>query len=109
MHNSVGCDTLDEVKNGDTWLSEQVPMILASSAYQQGGVLFITWDEADDDDQPIGMIVLSPLAKGDGYTNSIHYTHSSTLRTVQEIFNITPFLGDAANATDLSDLFTKFP
>lgn len=109
MHNSVGCDTLDAVKNGDTWLSEQVPMILASSAYQQGGAIFITWDESEDDDQPIGMIVLSPMAKGGGYTNSIHYTHSSTLRTIQEIFNITPLLGDAANATDLSDLFTKFP
>jgi hypothetical protein len=109
MHNSVGCDTLDEVKNGDTWLSEQVPMIMSSSAYQDGGVLFITWDESEDGDNPIGMIVLSPFAKGSGYTNSIPYTHSSTLRTIQEIFNITPLLGDAAQATDLSDLFRVFP
>jgi hypothetical protein len=109
MHDSVGCPTLDQVKNGDTWLSEQVPMILASEAYQQGGVLLITWDESDDNDQPIGMIVLSPLAKGGGYTNNILYTHSSTLRTIQEIFNVKPYLGDAANATDLSDLFRVFP
>jgi hypothetical protein len=109
MHDAIGCPTLDQVKNGDTWLSEQVPLILASSAYQNGGVLLITWDESDDDDQPIGMIVLSPLAKGGGYSNSIYYTHSSTLRTIQEIFNVTPFLGDAANATDLSDLFRIFP
>jgi hypothetical protein len=109
MHNSVGCDTLDAVRNGDTWLSEQVPMILASSTYQNGGVLFITWDESEDGDHPIGMIVLSPYAKGGGYSNSIPYTHSSTLRTVQEIFNITPLLGDAAQATDLSDLFSVFP
>jgi hypothetical protein len=27
---------------------------------------------------------------------------------MQEIFGVTPLLGDAANATDLSDLFTKF-
>jgi hypothetical protein len=51
------------------------------------------------------MIVLSSLAKGGGYQNSILYSHSSTLRTFQEIFNVGPFLGDAANATDLSDLF----
>jgi hypothetical protein len=51
------------------------------------------------------MIVLSPLAKGGGYSNSIHYTHSSTLSMIQEIFNVGPLLGDAANATDLSDLF----
>jgi hypothetical protein len=31
------------------------------------------------------------------------------LRTFQEIFNVTPLLGDAANETDLSDLFSVFP
>jgi hypothetical protein len=57
---------------------------------------------------PIGLIVLSKSAKV-GYSNSIHYTHSSTLRTLQEMFGVSPFLGDAANATDLSDLFTHLP
>jgi len=32
-----------------------------------------------------------------------------TLRTVEEIFGVTPMLRDAANATDLSDLFVRFP
>jgi hypothetical protein len=50
------------------------------------------------------MVVVSPLAKAN-YSNSIYYTHSSTLRTMQEIFGVRPFLRDAANATDLSDLF----
>ena len=54
-------------------------------------------------------IVLSPRAKGGGYANTIHYTHSSTLRTIEEIFGLTPMLGDAVNATDLSDLFVSFP
>ncbi len=109
MHNSTGCQTTDSVKNGDKWLSEQIPMIMASKAYQQGGVIFITWDESQNGDHPIGMIVLSPFAKGGGYSNKIYYTHSSTLRTVEEIFNLTKFLGDASKATDLSDLFKKFP
>ncbi len=107
MHNPTGCATSDEVKNGDTWLSTEVPKILASPAYQNNGVLFITWDESEGGDFPIGMIVLSPLAKP-GYSNTIAYDHSSTLRTVQEIFGVGPLLGDAANATDLSDLFTSF-
>jgi hypothetical protein len=109
MHNSNGCQTSNEISNGDTWLSQQVPMIMASNAYKQGGVIFITWDESENGDNPIGMIVLSPYAKGGGYSNAIHYSHSSTLRTVEEIFNIQPLLGDAANATDLSDLFKQFP
>ena len=52
---------------------------------------------------------ISPKAKGRGYTNTIAYTHSSTLRTLQEIFGVTPLLGGAAGATDLRDLFTSFP
>ena len=109
MHASSDCATPDSIKNGDTWLSHEVPKILDSQAYKDGGVLFIMWDEASKGDGPIGLIVLSPDAKGGGYTNKIHYTHSSLLRTIQEILNVTPFLGDAANATDLRDLFRVFP
>ena len=91
------------------WLSAEVPKVLASQAYANNGALLITWDEAENGDGPIGMIVLSPKAKGGGYQNSIHYTHSSALRSLQEIFGVTPLLGDAASATDLSDLFVSFP
>src|SRR5438105_3029196 len=93
----------------DGWLAQNLPMILISQAYKNGGVVFITWDEGEDGDGPIGMIVLSPDAKGSGYSNTIHYTHSSTLRTLEEIFGVSPLLGDAAHATDLSDLFKTFP
>ncbi|HWX20894.1 MAG TPA: alkaline phosphatase family protein [Candidatus Binatia bacterium] len=100
--------TYNAIAQGDTWLASEVPKILDSAAYQNGGVLFITWDEGLGSDGPIGMIVLSPLARGGGYFNNVYYTHSSTLRTVQEIFGVTPMLGDAANATDLSDLFPQY-
>jgi hypothetical protein len=109
MHDSTGCATTDSVANGDHWLSTEVPKILNSAAYKNGGALFITWDESEGGDFPIGMIVLSPNGKGGGYSNSISYTHSSLLRSLQEIFGVTPLLGDAANATDLSDLFATFP
>lgn len=109
MHDSSGCQSSDSVANGDGWLSTEIPKILGSQAYLKGGALLITWDESEGGDFPVGMIVLSPLGKGNGYSNSISYTHSSTLRTVQEIMGVTPFLGDAANATDLSDLFQQFP
>ena len=108
MHNASGCATSDSVKNGDNWLAQNVPAILNSAAYRNGGALFITWDESEQGDHPIGMIVMSPKAKA-GYSNNIAYSHSSTLRTFEEIFGVRPMLGDAANATDLSDLFTSFP
>jgi len=71
--------------------------------------VFITWDEGEGSDGPIGMIGLSPYARGKGYSNAIPYTHSSTLRTLEEIYGVSPLLGAAQNATDLSDLFATFP
>lgn len=91
------------IKTGDTWLSTEVPKIIASAAYQHAA-LFITFDESENGDGPIGMIAVSPFARP-GYSNNIAYTHSSTLRTIQEILGVTPLLGDAAHATSLSDLF----
>lgn len=108
MHDLLFCDSLDRIANGDAWLAQALPPILASEAYQEGGIIFITWDEGVGRDVPIGLIALSPDARP-GYANSIPYTHSSLLRTLQVIFGVRPYLGDAANAADLSDLFTTFP
>jgi phospholipase C len=98
---------------GDNWLKRILPPILDSAAYRDHGAVFITWDEGNEssdpalsDDGPIGLMLLSPLGKGGGYQNEIFYTHSSTLRTLQTIFGVRPFLADAANATDLADLFS---
>lgn len=105
MH-SVACSGCSSRVAGDYWLSHEVPKILSSQAFSNNGALFITWDEgAGTSDGPLGMIVLSPLAKGHGYYNSLHYTHSSTLRTMQNIFDVRPYLGGALKAIDLSDLF----
>ena len=96
----------NSVRQTDDWLASEVPKILNSAAYSNNGALFIIWDESEGgSDQPIGMILLSPLARGVGYGNNIYYTHSSWLRTMQEMFGVSPWLGDAANAADLSDLF----
>jgi hypothetical protein len=98
------------VAAGDEWLQTNLPPILASTAYKNGGVVFVTWDEGEDFDGPIGMIVLSPKAKV-GYSSSIHYDHGSLLKTVQEIFGVGPLLRHAGDPTtrDLSDLFEDSP
>jgi hypothetical protein len=111
------CDKTEPSDNtfrSDTWLKRNVPLITESAEYKAGGALFIIWDEAEDSgaysDGPIGMFLLSPFAKGGGkkpYSNTIYYDHSSTLKTVEEIFGVTPLLGAAGDAAtrDLSDLF----
>jgi phospholipase C len=98
----------NQIQQGDTWLSQNVPMIL-NYVFQHAGALFVTWDEAASDDGPIGMIVLSPFAKGNSYENFTYYDHGSTLRTFEEIFGVSPPLGDAESQMDLSDLFSVFP
>jgi len=109
MHDSAGCATPDQVANGDAWLSREVPKILASKAYQEGGVLFVTWDESEGaEGEPIGLIALSKAAKP-GYANNIRYSHSSLVRTVQDIFAIRPYMRDANNAIALDDLFSSYP
>jgi phospholipase C len=103
MHDS--CAPLSNmIKQGDNWLSTEIPKIMNSRAYTNNGVIFIVWDEGSGT-STIGLICLSPLAKGNGYASNVYYTHSSLLRTVQEVFNVTPLLRGAANASDLSDLF----
>ena len=109
-----GTEPADNTLRSDTWLKQNVPLILESDEYKDGGAIFIIWDEAEDDgafsDGPVGMFILSPFAKGGGkkpFSNSIHYDHSSTLKTLQEIFGVKPLLGAAANPAtkDLSDFF----
>jgi hypothetical protein len=53
---------------------------------------------------------VKPAAQSGTVANTIEYSHSSFLRTLQEIFGVEPsrgfpWLGGALNATDLSDLF----
>jgi hypothetical protein len=103
-------ESSDNTRRTDDWLSIEVPKILNSAAYRADGALFILWDEAEDggnfSDGPIGMFVLSPFARTN-YQNSIHYDHNSMVKTIQEIFGVTPLLGGAANSgtNDLSDFF----
>jgi len=100
--------TGNAITQGDTWLSTEVPKIMASNAYKDGGAIFITWDESEGGENPIGMILLSPLAKGNGYTSTKKYYHSAMVATVQEVFlpSSVPLLNDAVNFPGgLSDLF----
>jgi len=108
-----------KILQGDDFLRQVIPVIMASHAYTENGAIIIWWDESEKDgvagDNPddfhhtIGEIVISKHAhknvNGLPYASPVNFTHSSDLRTMQEIFHVGPFLGDAANATDLSDLF----
>lgn len=106
------------IRQGDDFLSQIVPLIMSSKAYNDNGLIILWWDEAegdgivgdnaDDFNHTVPEIVISKHAhknvNGMPYASPVNLTHSSDLRTMQEIFQVGPLLGDAANATDLSDL-----
>jgi len=109
------------ILQGDNFLQIVIPEIMASKAYQDHGAIIIWWDEAEDDGvandnaddltHTIGEIVVSPDAHpnvgGLPFASEVFLTHSSDVRTMQEIFHVTKpfFLGDAIHANDLSSLF----
>jgi hypothetical protein len=90
-HNPAN-DPVASLKQSDTWLSTEVPKILASTAYQQGGILFITWDEAEgrngDSKDQVPMIILSPKLKHVPMTSTTAYTHASYLATVEDLLGL---------------------
>jgi hypothetical protein len=108
-----------KIRQGGDFLNQVIPAIMASDAYKNHGAIIIWFDDPESDgvagDNPddfnhtIGEIIISSRAHknvgGIPYASPLNYTHSSDLRTMQEIFHAGPFLGDAANAIDLSDLF----
>jgi phosphatidylinositol-3-phosphatase len=108
-----------KIRQGDDFLSQVIPVIMASEAYKNHGAIIIWFDESESDavagDNPddfnhtIGEIVISSRAhknvNGIPYASPLNFTHSSDLRTMQEIFHAGPLLGDAVKAIDLSDLF----
>lgn len=113
------------IAQGDNFLRKVIPMIMASKAYRNNGMIVIWNDETErqsstdltpnDYRHSCLEIIISPRAKGHAYHNdAITYTHSSDVQTLQQVFPIGPkqghpFLGqtasDGAGNHDYSDLF----
>jgi len=108
----------EQIALGDNFLSQIVPEIEASQAFKDNGEIVI-WNDETEGDESAGStagitsmeIVISPLAKGNAYTNDVLYTHSSDLVTLQDIFKVAGpggtdgYLGASGGANSLADLF----
>jgi len=79
------------IAEGDNCLAIIIPQIMASAAYQDHGVIIIWTDETestDDTNTTLPYVILSPLAKGNAYASTLPYSHSSDLKTFDEIFGL---------------------
>jgi hypothetical protein len=114
------------LKSADVFLRSWIPRITASPAYKQGGLVIVTFDEAEGegadadssaccDQQPgpntpspggttpgpgggrIGAVLLSPYVKA-GTVSTTPYNHYALLRTTEDLFGL-GHLGYAARAS----------
>jgi hypothetical protein len=106
--------------SADAFLRQWVPLIKQSRAYRDGGLLVVAFDESESgadaccvSDAPntpnaggptpgagggrVGAVLLSPYIKP-GTTNDTPYNHYSLLRSIEDVFGLSP-LGYAAKAT----------
>ncbi len=115
MHN--GSSIPNEVGAGDTWLQTNLSAY-AGWAEQNNSLLIVTWDEDSSSytthcpgtvitttppKNRIPTIVMGqPVAPGT--TSPTSYTHYDLLRTLLDIYGITPF-GGATTAKDITDIW----
>jgi hypothetical protein len=87
------------IRTADQWLSSVVPQITSSPAWQQNGVLLITWDESAGSDNHVALLVVTPNLRGQIATTMDHF---SLLATVADVLGVAR-LGQSAQAASLHD------
>ena len=101
------CSPLNNhVKQGDTWLANNLPAVLSSKWYTQGnGIVIVTFDEGGSkDNQPGGMegngghIVTLVISQNSCGSYSGVGNNFATLRGIEEAYGV-PQLNNSGNAT----------
>lgn len=110
----IAPDICDDAHNcslatADAWLKSKLAPLLASAAFQQNGLLVITFDESFTTDTAhggghIATIIVSPKAKR-AFKSANLYQHQNVLRMVMEAVGMTTFPGAAATAWDMGTFF----
>jgi acid phosphatase len=94
----------------DAWLQTNIAPLIASSTFQDGGLLIITFDEGDQADLnhgggQVATLIISASAKT-GFQSKTVYQHQSVLRLILAGSGVNTFPGLAGVAPDMTELFT---
>jgi phosphatidylinositol-3-phosphatase len=97
------------LNQADSWLQTNIAPLIASSIFQQDGLLIIVFDESFDSDTQHGggqvaMVMISPLAKK-GYKSSTFYQHQNTCQLLLQGLGLTNFPGACQGAAQMSEFF----
>ena len=101
MHGSTGCPDSNRTRAGDDWLAANLPPLI-DFVNANGGIIFITWEEGNHT-ATLPFIAVGPDVQ-QSYASTVAYTHSSLLKTVEELLDL-PVLPTVASANDLTDMF----
>ena len=104
-HNSHNGPPSCTAAAADTWLSQQLPAILAGLG--PDGVLILTWDEDDNSAGNHILTVFSGPTVLPGVTSTGTTTHYRLVRTICDALGITPF-ANASSETPITDIWTPF-
>jgi phosphatidylinositol-3-phosphatase len=92
----------------DQWLQTNIDPLVKNAAFQQDGLLVITFDEAGSDNTDggghVACVIVSSKAKR-GYQGVGVYQHQSLLRLTGEALGLTPLPNEAATAPDMGEFF----
>jgi hypothetical protein len=105
MHGDAQCPqgtaVAANIKAGDTWLSTELPAIIAYTQTHDA-LIFLTWDEGDNTNL-IPFLVIGKHVNAGG-VSSVMYTHSSMLKSTEEYLGV-PVLSSVSGASDFAGLF----
>jgi hypothetical protein len=80
----------------DEFLLEQIGPLLKSKAYEDHGMVVVTFDAGTDPSKPVGALLISSAVKA-GSTDDAEHDHDSLLRTIEDFFSLDA-LGEAKDA-----------
>ena len=97
------------LNQADSWLKVNIAPLIASSTFQQDGLLIITFDESFDTDTQHGggqvaEVIISSKAKR-GYQSTTLYQHQSTCRLALQALGVASFPGACKNAPQMNEFF----
>jgi phosphatidylinositol-3-phosphatase len=93
----------------DAWLKTNIAPLIASSTFQNGGLLIILFDESVDTDTAHGgghvaTLVIGPKVRL-GHKSTVMYQHQNALKTLMKALGVSSYPGAASGAAAMTDMF----
>jgi acid phosphatase len=93
----------------DAWLKKNIAPLIASSAFKDGGLLLILFDESANDNSygggRVAWVAISPQHSKMGYKSTTNYQHENTLRLMLQGIGVTAYPGKAASVSNMAEFF----